>query len=143
MILPKRKNYSKDASDLKSKSPIDFDEGEIWSTAQTNQAIFKKIEAILSETKGWGNQMKILGNPEKNCLEVHWDKNDNIVSASLRIDFRSDYSKLMEEIVNLLIENQLGLFDEASSEVTLDLEEINNIIQNSPNVKTYKKLTKD
>jgi hypothetical protein len=87
--------------------------------------------------------MKILGNPEKNCLEVHWDKNDNIVSASLRIDFRSDYSKLMEEIVNLLIENQLGLFDEASSEVTLDLEEINNIIQNSPNVKTYKKLTKD
>jgi hypothetical protein len=25
MILPKRKNYSKDASDLKSKSPIDFD----------------------------------------------------------------------------------------------------------------------
>ena len=57
-------------------------------------------------------------------MEVY-NENEYVISVSFRVDFRTDYSSILKQIVSFCLKKDLLLIDEELKVVPLDFEIIN------------------
>lgn len=123
---------------------LGFDETPFWLYKSVNSPFFADLELILHKNKSWSDEIDLYGDQESNCIEIFFDKQKEIViSASIRIDFTSDYEDILSQIIEFCILRGLILLDENLQITPLNLETIKNIIENAPQVKMYNKLKND
>ena len=81
----------------------------------------------------------LFGGLESNCFEVYCE-NGYIKSVSFRIDFTSDFVKILRNIVILIRRKDLTLLDENHSIVASNYQSIKSLIKQSKRFQEYKKL---
>ena len=119
-----------------------FDDEYFWKLNPINRVFFEAINMILPKNKSWSDKIDLYGNQESNCLEILIE-NEDVISASFRIDFTSDYEPILNGILEFLIHNGLIIIDESLEEVLLNFETVKEVIHNSPQFKRYKELLRD
>ncbi|EKY18903.1 hypothetical protein [Capnocytophaga sp. oral taxon 326] len=62
-------------------------------------------------------------------MEVY-NENEYVISVSFRVDFRTDYSSILKQIVSFCLKKDLLLIDEELKVVPLDFEIINKCFEN-------------
>ena len=85
--------------------------------------------------ESWSKKIKIFGDNDINCLKVFIEEN-LILSMSFRINFETDYSNFLEEVIEFCKRNDYLVVDNELNTLDLDFEIINKNILNS---KAYKK----
>lgn len=140
-ILPKKSfNALKEGMILFDEDGL-FDDEPYWKYEPINKNYFEDVTQFLSKGKSWSKKIDLFGSEESNCIEVLFDAHtNNIESASLRIDFTSDFESLLRGIVDFCIYKELILLDEEMQIVPLNFESIIHIINSSIQLKMYKKL---
>ncbi|AVM49696.1 hypothetical protein [Capnocytophaga sp. oral taxon 878] len=126
---------------LKDISNEGFEDQLFWEYANIHKEDFMQVNSFLPKTKSWSEYLDIYGNIDSNCLEVFFDRENRVTSVSLRIDFRSDYNKILYQLLSILDEKDYTLLDEKLQPVSL----INNkclevIIKQSTQYEKYNKL---
>lgn len=117
-----------------------FDDEPYWKLSQFKKEKFSSIQKFLPRNKSWSNEIELYGNTDSNCLEVYFDRYNHVSSVSFRLDFQTDYQKILDELILLCIQNELLILDEKRNVVPYDLKIINQIINSSDQVKIYQKL---
>lgn len=125
------------------KSVNGFDDEPYWKLNLINKILFHSIQEILPKNKSWSNEIELYGNQESNCFEVFIDNNGEILSASFRIDFRSNYKKILSQIIEFCLLNGLVILNEDLNIVPLNSEQVQNIIENSPQARRYNELSSE
>lgn len=121
-----------------------FDDEKYWRFKPVNRSIFEKVELILGKGMSWSNEMDLYGYMESNCFEVVFDLRSNLVkSASFRIDFSSYFEKILFEIIEFCISNDLIILSESLDFIELKLEIVMRTIRNSTQMKKYNDLNAD
>lgn len=119
-----------------------FDDEPFWKFKPINKSFFLNIKNILKICTSWSNEIDLYGNQDSNCFEVWYDgESNNVISASFRIDFISDYESILSRIIEFCILNGLIILDEDLNRVPLNFESVKNIIDNAPQVKRYNELS--
>lgn len=118
-----------------------FDDEPYWQYKPVDRSLFAGLQPILKKGQSWSNEIDLYGNEELNCFEVLFNKqNDNILSASFRIDFTSDYENVLIQIIEFCISNGLVILDENLNVVPLDIHTVKHIIENAPQISKYNEL---
>ncbi len=118
-----------------------FDDAPYWKLNPVHKDFFYSLNKILPTNKSWSNEIDLYGNQESNCFEILF-KNKNTVSVSFRIDFTSKYESVLAKIIEYCLQRGLIIIDEDLMIVPLNIETIKAIIENSPQIKKYNKLSK-
>jgi len=95
---------------LKDISNEEF-EYELWEHANIHKEDFMQVNSFLPKTKSWSEYLDIYGNTDSNCLEVFFDREERVTSVSLRIDFRSDYNKILYQLLSFFKAKDYTLLD--------------------------------
>lgn len=132
-VLPSNHHFEKDESG--------FDDEPYWKLNPINKNFFHSVQEILPKNKSWSNEIELYGNQESNCFEILFDCKGEVLSASFRIDFRSSYEKILSQIIEFCLLNGLVILNEDLNVVPLNSEQVQNIIENSPQVKRYNELS--
>ncbi len=140
-ILPKESVEVLSSDYHFEKSESGFDDEPYWRLNPVNKIFFHSIQKVLPKNKSWSNEIELYGSQESNCFEVLFNNKDEILSVSFRIDFRSNYEKILSQIVEFCILNSLVILNEDISIVPLNIEQVLNIIEKSPQAKRYSELS--
>lgn len=125
------------------RSQDGFDDAPYWKLMQKNSSFFKGIDYILKKAKSWSKNIDLYGNQESSCFEVLFDHYSNcVISVSFRIDFTSNYERILRGIIEFCILNGLVILDEDLILVPMNLEQVKQIIEHSPQVNKYEILSK-
>lgn len=120
-----------------------FDDEPYWQYKPVNKCYFDEIGNILQKNKSWSKKINLYGDEQSNCFEVLFDgETNNVISVSFRIDYTSNYELVLREIIEFCVLKNLIILDENVQVLSLNYESIKSIIDNSPQVKRYKKLMK-
>jgi hypothetical protein len=129
-------------SDLKELGVIthlldeDYNNFIFWRNEHYGVKFFKRLTTILESKPSWSKDIKLYGTEESNCIEIFMD--DNVISElTVRIDYRTNYSDLLNQLVEFCTMNSLALIDEDNEVLQLNATSIVYVIQNSSQ---YKKL---
>lgn len=104
---------------------------------------FNEINLTLKKSNSWSNDIDLYGKVESNCFEVISDDEDNVVSVSFRIDFRSRYESILRFIIEFCSLNGLIILDEDITIIPLNFELIKSKIENSRQIKIYNELSNE
>ena len=116
-------------------------EYELWEYANIHKEDFMQVNSFLPKTKSWSEYLDIYGNIDSNCLEVFFDREDRITSVSLRIDFRSDYNKILYQLLSFFKAKDYTLLDENLQPIkTINNESLEVIIKQSVQYEKYNRL---
>lgn len=140
-VLPKESIEVLSPYHYLKKGESGFDDEPYWKLNPVNKIVFHSIQEILPKNKSWSNEIELYGNLESNCFEVLFDNKGEVLSASFRIDFRSSYEKILSQIIEFCILNGLVILNEDLSVVPLNAEQVQNIIEDSPQVRRYNELS--
>lgn len=140
-VLPKESIEVLSPDHYLKKGVSGFDDEPYWKLNPVNKIVFHSIQEILPKNKSWSNEIELYGNQESNCFEVLFDNRGEVLSASFRIDFRSSYEKILSQIIEFCILNGLVILNEDLSVVPLNAEQVQNIIEDSPQVRRYNELS--
>ena len=136
-IIPK--NYTEDK--IRANQMEDwFNKDEFWQGAEITDSIFSSINSVLPKTNSWSDSMILYGEEETNCLNILIE-NNYVASVSFRIDFRTNYENIVRNIIELCITNGFNIMYDSHSIIPLNFESINSIIQASPQISIYNKLS--
>lgn len=123
---------------------LGFDETPFWLYKSINRSFFAELESILPKNKSWSDEIDLYGNLESNCIEIFFEKQKGtVLSASVRIDFTSNYEDVLSQVIEFCIFKGLVMLDENLQITSLNLETIKNKIENAPQVRTYNELKND
>lgn len=123
------------------KNEDGFDDELYWKLNPISKIFFHSIQEILPRNKSWSNEIELFGNQDSNCFEVLFDNNDKVLSVSFRIDFRSSYEKVLSQIIEFCLLNGIVILDEDLNVVPLNYEQVQNIIDDSPQARRYNELS--
>ena len=100
-----------------------------------------QVNSFLPKTKSWSEYLDIYGNTDSNCLKVFFDRKNRITSVSLRIDFRSDYNKILYQLLSFFKAKDYTLLDENLQPIkTINNGSLEVIIKQSVQYKKYNEL---
>lgn len=136
LIIPK--NYTEDK--IRATQIEDGFNDEFWQGAGITESIFSSINSVLPKTNSWSNSMILYGDEASNCLNILM-KNNYVASVSFRIDFRTNYENIVRNIIELCITNGFSIMNDSHSIISLNFESLNSIIQESPQISIYNKLS--
>lgn len=119
-----------------------FDDAPYWEAKQISPSLFNPIGLFLPQGKSWAPYLTMYGDENSNRFAVI-SENDIVESVSFRIDFTSDYEKIVNEIIEFCILNGLIIIDEELNLVPLHFESVNSSIKHAPQVKKYNDLLKN
>jgi hypothetical protein len=119
-----------------------YDDEPFWKYNPTNKSLFLEIGKMLSKNKSWSKYIDQYGNLESNYFEILFEDNDFVSSASFRIDYTTEYDTILNMIIEFCILNGMKIFDEKWDIVPNNLESIKSVIENSSQLKTYKRLSR-
>ncbi|MDQ1300072.1 MAG: hypothetical protein QG636_740 [Patescibacteria group bacterium] len=115
---------------------------ELWDAKKVALSELAGLEKILPLGKSWNTDLMVYGELEKNCIEIYLN-GDNVSSMSFRIDFRSEYENILSKLIDLLKEMSLTALSENLTVVPLTFEAMQETIESSPQVSTWRKLSGD
>ncbi len=140
LVLPKD-SVEALSSDYRFEKREDwFDDELYWRLNRINKDFFQAVQKILPKNKSWSNQIYLYGNQESNCFELLCDNEGDVLSVSFRIDFRSNYERVLSQIIEFCSLNGLVILDEGLNLVPCNYEQLQSIIERSPQVKKYNEL---
>lgn len=139
-VLPKES--IKHIDSFKVSDEHTFDDAPYWNTKRISPSLFNPIGFFLPQSKSWAEYLTMYGDENSNRFEIV-SENDIVESVSFRIDFTSDYEKILNEIIEFCILNGLIILDEDLNLVPLNNEQVQSIIRNSPQVKRYNELSEE
>lgn len=119
---------------------IDFDDSVFWKKLNIKKDFFMFLKNILPLNKSWTSSIDLYGHQESNCIEVMGDELGNVESVSFRIDFTSEYDKILDYIIKFCKNNNFYILDSELNKIKLDSKEFVKYINKAPNVKKYKDL---
>ncbi len=120
---------------------LGFDDGPFWNFKPVHKASFEDVNLILERSISWCKQIDLYGDQESNCFEVLFDEKTNLVtSVSFRIDFTSNYSIVLRNIIEFCILNELVILDEQLRAVMPDYVIIKSLLDNSVQMDLYKQI---
>lgn len=114
-----------------------FDDESYWELYPSTKEKFILIHKFLPKNKSWCNEIDLYGAQDSNCFEVLSNDEGSIISASFRIDFRSNYENILRQIIEFCNINGLALLDEKLNFAPSDFAYLADIIENSPQAKRY------
>jgi hypothetical protein len=109
-----------------------FDDDPFWKFEPVNKNIFQPIEIILPKNQSWSNSIEQYGVLDSNCLEVSFNRDDTVASASFRINYTINYTDLLNKLIDFFITNHLVIVTEELNIISPNFEAVDNIIQNCP-----------
>lgn len=138
IVIPKE-----DLSKLKSGSRIDindYNNFEFWKEANYKTSFFRPLTDILPRQISWHKDILLFGSEDSNCVKLIMES-DQVVEVEIRLDFRSNYSLLLNNLIEFCLYNSLSLLDEELNEIPLNSITIKNTIENSPQYLKFKELS--
>ncbi|KQR67243.1 hypothetical protein [Pedobacter sp. Leaf176] len=142
IVIPKEETNMFVWEDKFKNSEYGFDDAPFWDFKLYDKSVFYELSKILPREDSWHSNIELYGNENSNNIEVYVDFK-RIKSVSLRIDFRSNYSFILIEIIEFFILNGFTMLDENLELVILNFEIIKSIIDNSSQFKKYNELSVD
>lgn len=115
----------------------DFDDGIFWEKVNFKKDFFVIFSNILNLNKSWSNDIDLYGQQDGNCIEIYKDKNDKVQSVSFRIDFRSDYIKILDYIINFCTSCDFCIISNDLIKIPLNSKKFVEYINNTQNIKKY------
>jgi hypothetical protein len=140
-VLPKESIEVLSHGHYFKKGVSEFDDEPYWKANPVNKIFFHSIQEILPKNKSWSNEIELYGNQESNCFEVFFDSKGEVLSASFRIDFRSSNEKILSQIIEFCLLSGLVILNEDLNVVPLNSEQVQCVIENSPQAKRYNELS--
>ncbi len=144
-IVPRRGNYSLfEGLNLKSFLEDDtlFEDDLFWDNLRLP---IKEFESYLRknflEDASWSDDLKIYGNNETNCIKLIFE-NGFVNSVSFRVNFKTDYSKFLNKLIEFCERNNLLVVDNDLNILYLDYQVIVDNINSSKAFENYKKFTR-
>lgn len=135
-VLPESGYRSLSIGEQLEQSEEGFDDAAFWQYHHLHISFFDEISLFLPKGKSWHKDNIVFGSLESNCLEVIIE-DEIIVSATLRVDYQSNYRQMLDYFIRFCSLRNLAMLDENLSVLPSDLSEIVNIIQNSPQHRRY------
>lgn len=139
-VLPKESVEILPADSYFEKEEDGFDDEFYWEMESKDKHFFHFMKEILPKNKSWSNKVDLYGNQESNCFEVLSNNEGKVISVSFRIDFRNNYEKVLSQIIEFCYLNGLIIIDELLKRVAYNYEQVQNIIESSPQIKRYREL---
>ncbi|WP_169753163.1 hypothetical protein [Campylobacter mucosalis] len=121
---------------------VDFDDSAFWKKINIKKDFFIVFKNILALNKSWSSSIDLYGHQQSNCIEVMSDDFGNVESVSFRIDFTSEYDKILDYIIKFCKNNSFCILDSKLNKIKLDRKEFVKYIIKTPNAKKYKELIK-
>jgi len=90
----------------------------------------------------WSRKIKIFGDNDINCIKV-FIENGFIASISCRVNFKTDYSRFLNEVIKFCELNDFLVVDNELNTLSLDFEAINENIMNSKAHKKFRNFFDD
>lgn len=140
-IVPK-KNVLKQGVPIKIDEKY-YNETNFWNNEYESN-FFKEFDKILPRGKSWSKNIILFGKEDSNVLEVVLEdkKDKKVIEVILRIDFRTNYAHLLNEILQFCLSNGFILLDEDLNIMSFDSSKIINIIENSPQYNKLKEISR-
>lgn len=120
----------------------EFDDAPYWIINPVSRKYFFPVSKILKKRQSWSSQIDLYGNEESTCFNVFFE-NNHAISVFFRIDFTSNYEKTLSQILEFCILSGLVVLDENLSVIPLNMEQVKNVIDNSPQLKKYNEFLKN
>ena len=117
-----------------------FESKIYWQTNPKYAEIFDQLEYLLPKNKSWHQDLTIYGDEESTCLKV-FNEDGFVVSATLRIDFATQYETILNSIIEFVMLRGLLLLNEELEVMTFNNVELISIIESSPQYFRYKSLS--
>ncbi len=132
-------------SDLKELGAItyllneDYNNFNFWRNGNYTVDFFEQLTSILQSKPSWSKDIKLYGTEESNCIEIFMD--DSFLSeVTVRIDYQSNYTNLLNCLLEFCVLNSLALIGENGEVLHLNATSIVLAIQNSSQYKMLIKL---
>jgi len=116
-----------------------FDDAPYWKLGKIKRDVFNPISKILPVANSWNKDLIIFGDNESNCFEVLVD-GEYVESVSFRIDFRTGYERIIEELLFFFMSAEMLVLGEDLNVLQLNGYEFKMKIENSPQYKKYKNI---
>ncbi len=138
-IVPKKGEYLLfEGLNLKSFLEDDFFEEDLFWAGQNIE--LTRLDPYLlknfGEDESWSEDLKIYGNNDGNCIKVIVE-DGAIVSITFRVNFTTDYSKFIIDVIGFCKENEFLVVDSELDVLPLDYQAILNNILSSNAFKNY------
>lgn len=91
---------------------------------------FEELDKILPKAKSWSKNIIIFGKEDSNVLKLILD-DKKVTEVILRIDFRTHYAHLLNEILIFCLSHGFILLDEDLNIMPFDSSTIVHVIENS------------
>jgi hypothetical protein len=114
-----------------------FDDAVFWIQERISPELFKPINKFLPQTKSWRDTLMMFGDENSNRLEVSFNEINIVEAVSFRIDFTSDYEKILRKLIDFFILNGLIILDNKLNILPLNFETLKEMIENSKQVNIY------
>lgn len=118
-----------------------FDEEPFWEYQLIDKSYFEEINNFLTKGQSWSHKIDLYGDQEANCFEVSFNQNNIVESVSFRIDFRTNYELILNNIIEFCILKGLIILDEELNRIPLNYESVRSVIINTPQIKMYNRLS--
>ena len=125
---------------LSNISEVEYDAINFWSDGY-DKKFFDPLTGILPESKSWSEDIALLGKEDSNCIEIIIKNKNTIDEVILRIDFRSNYTLIVDEVLSFCALNNLVLLDEELNVEPPNSFKVVSIIENSPQHRTFRELS--
>lgn len=135
-IIP---NNEKDLIKKKTTSDkklILFDDSVFWKDKKISIEEFESIKLMLKQGKSWSKNLIVYGELEGSCLEIFLN-NQSVCSVSIRLDFRTEYIKFLEAVIDICKKHDLIMLDTNMTILPLESEKIKQLIDQSEGKKKY------
>lgn len=111
-----------------------------WDKVPTSISFLRGIGQIMLRSNSWSKNLLIFGDLESTCLEIY-SEGAYIKSVSFRIDFTSDFEKVLKRMIVFINSKNLVLFDERDNALASNYYVIKHLVEHSEQFYRYKKLT--
>ncbi len=134
-IIPKLKG-----SEIKTSEFGLLDDEELWKEVGVSPLYFEDIALVLKKNKSWSDNIDLYGQHESNRFEVFLESGV-VAGVTFRIDFRTDYEKVLKGIIEFCIKKELSVLDSDLKPLTLNFLSLNTKITNSHNKDNFERLS--
>ena len=116
----------------------DYENFDFWKDYDYEIKFFDSLTVELKRGKSWSDEIILYGDSESTCINFFMEA-DKIVGVDVRIDFRDDYSGVLNSVIEFCNLNGFVILDNLKI-LDLNATFIIHHIENSEQFFTYKKL---
>jgi hypothetical protein len=120
----------------------EFDDSVYWIGSGFDHSSFFAIEAFLPKSISWSASIELWGHQQSNLLEVFFEEGA-ISSVSFRIDYTTDYERIMRGFIEFAVLNGLVILNGWLEEMPYLFESFRSYIEDTDQYKLYHEMIED